>query len=331
MGRVDGPWVLAMDIGGTLTRAALVNAKGQLTGRREIYTQAWGGCNTLIERAICLAQETKKESTGQILSVGVGAPGPVDPETGLLIYAPNLPDCDNVPLRKHLEQALSLPVHLGNDANVAVLAEWRWGYGQGLDHIVYLTISTGVGGGIITDGHLLLGHRGLGGELGHIVVEPNGPRCVCGGRGCLAAVASGRALAQKVQSLADSGASPYLARKREKLSVKDLVGAAEAGDSASQQILDRAGRGLGIAMSSILNLFAPQIIVLGGGVLLGLGAWLLEPAQDWIESYANPFHRDIPFVITDFRENAGLLGAAALAWEAALPHLKEKCDVVTDC
>lgn len=313
---MDNSWVLALDIGGTLIRAALVNDKGQLIKRRKVFTQAQEGCKKVLEKVIRLAEEMKRESPERVLSVGAGAPGPVDQEAGILLYAPNLPGCENIPLREYLEQALSLPVHLGNDANAAALAEWRWGHGQGLEHIVYLTIGTGIGGGIIIDGHLLLGHRGLGGELGHIIVEPNGPKCICGGRGCLAAIVSGHALAREAQLLAESGTSPYLARKQGKASVRDLVNAAEAGDFASQKVLDRAGRALGIALSSILNVFAPQTVILGGGVVFGLRDWLLVPAQDQIKSYANPLHRDTPVNITSFGENIGLLGAAALAWGA---------------
>ncbi len=307
-------WVLAIDLGGTRIRAGLVDREGRVRARRETPTQAREGPDSVIGRMVALARELLSEAEGSVRAVGVGAPGPLDPEAGVILSAPNLPGWRGVPLRDRLEEALGLPVFLGNDANVAALAEARWGAGRGLRHLVYLTVSTGIGGGVLVDGRLLLGDRGLAGELGHLPVEVDGPPCGCGGRGHLEAIASGTALAREAEALAASGASPYLAARPAPRTAADLGEAARSGDPAAQAALRRAGEALGAGLVAYLHLFSPQKIVLGGGVALGLGELLVAPARARVQRDAMPPYRQVPIVYTGLGDDVGLLGAAALAW-----------------
>jgi glucokinase len=190
--------VLAVDIGATRVRIAVIEEHGALLWRESLLTQAQNGPAVTLERIAAVIQQAMTSAPGgNVSAIGIGAPGPLDPWEGIIYDPPNLPGWDALPLKRIFQDRFGLPVYVGNDANLAGLGEYRYGAGRGVSDIVYLTISTGVGGGIISNGRLLLGADGLAGETGHMSVEARGPRCNCGNRGCLEVVASGPAIARR--------------------------------------------------------------------------------------------------------------------------------------
>jgi glucokinase len=249
----------------------------------------------------------------------VAVPGPVNPRTGVVGLAPNLPGWRDVPIRDLLTARLGRPVAIGNDLNVAALGEWRYGAGQGLRHLVYLGVGTGVGGGVIADGRLLLGREGLAGEIGHMVVELDGPPCHCGGRGCLEARSAGWAIARDAQQLLDSGMPSLLrellAERDEPLSGALVTLAAQRGDALALEVLTGVGRALGAGVASLVHLFNPDVVAIGGGVTAA-GHLLFAPLHEALALHLMaPFAGGVRVVPTALDEDAGLLGAGVLALE----------------
>jgi glucokinase len=215
-------------------------------------------------------------------AVGVASPGALDLVHGLVFEAPQLPGWDGVPLVEIMSERLGLPVLLENDANAAALGENRFGTGRGTRFMVYLTISTGVGGGIIIDRKIYHGVSGSAGELGHMVVWFNGPRCLCGERGCLEAIASGTGLAWRAKDLVDRNEAHGLERilrERGELDADEIADAARAGDEDARRLFDEAGLYLGVALANHINIFNPEMLVLGGGVVNGAGDLFLDHAE----------------------------------------------------
>ena len=304
---------IAIDIGGTQLRAGLYKADSlQPLVLERCPTQ--GQNQAPLDRLISLIESIWPEDQN-VAAIGVAAPGPLDPYKGMILAAPNIPGWNNLPLRSRLEERFNTPVVLGNDANLAALGEWRHGAGQGHQHMVYLTISTGIGGGVITDGRLLLGRRGLAAELGHVTIDPNGPLCNCGQRGHLEALASGTAIARwaaaELQAGAESsltGASPITARK--------VSEAALAGDSLALAALTRAGYYIGMAIANYLHTFNPSIVVLGGGVSQSLSI-MIDSLRESMTAHALSPHylEDLTLTTAALGDEAGLIGALALARE----------------
>src|SRR5512136_2574885 len=236
------PLVIAVDLGGTQIRVALSDLEGQFLRRVACPTEAAQGQEAVLRRLVARIQEVRQGIPDKdILGVGIGSPGPVDALAGLIISPPNLPGWEEVPLRDVLEQRLSLPVRLANDANAAALGEWAFGKGRGRQNVAYVTISTGVGGGVIAEGRLLLGHRGLAAEVGHMTLQSDGPRCNCGNYGCWEALASGTAIAREGSEVVRACRSPLLAEmcenKPETVDARMVGEAAGQGDSAARRII----------------------------------------------------------------------------------------------
>jgi len=190
--------IIGIDLGGTQLRAALCSPDGTLLRCIKKKTRAKGGPQVVMDR-VAKAIRQVWPNEGDVQAISMVAPGPLDPFEGVVIEAPNLPGWDNVPVRDILAQEFDRPIFVGNDANLAALAEHRFGAGRGFDNLIYLTISTGVGGGIILDGKLLLGSKGLAGEIGHMILDPDGPICACGNHGCLEAYAGSTALLRRAR------------------------------------------------------------------------------------------------------------------------------------
>ena len=275
----------AIDLGGTKLRAIVANLEGDVRGEEIRPSGADEGPERVIARMIETleaAASAAHVAVSQLRAVGVASPGALDLAHGLVFEAPQLPGWDGVPLVEIMSERLGVPVLLENDANGAALGENRFGAGRGTRFMVYLTISTGVGGGIIIDGKVYHGATGAAGELGHMVVWFNGPRCLCGERGCLEAIASGTGLAWRAQELVDRGEAPGLARiKRERgeLDADEIANAARAGDEDARRLFDEAGLYLGVALANYVNIFNPEMIVLGGGVATGAGDLFLDHAE----------------------------------------------------
>ena len=310
--------VIAVDLGGTHLRCAAVGPDGTLSGRRVVPSPAGAGPTSVLDAMVALIEETRR-AAGVVATapIGVAIPGPLDPATGVVGYTPNLAGWQDVPFGPWLHRATGAPVRLGNDGNCAAVGEHRHGVARGVEDVVYLALGTGVGGGIISRGVLLEGAHGLGGEVGHVVIALDGPRCTCGGIGCLEAFASGWALAREGEMVAATadGAALKSAAAGQPMTPAVIARAAEAGDPTASRILQRAGHALGAAIGAFANLFNPELVVIGGGVGT-LGELLLGPARDAIPSHAFAGNRrDLRLARSVLGDDTALLGAAALARE----------------
>jgi len=313
----DQQTIIAVDLGGTQIRVALSDENGHLQRRTATLTRAEEGPEPIIARIIAsMRQALSNMPLEQVRGIGVAAPGPLDPWRGVIIWAPNLPGWHNVPLRERLADEFGRPVYLGNDANLAALAEQRFGAGQGIDDLIYITVSTGIGGGIITGGRLLLGSDGFAGEVGHQTLEPHGPRCNCGNIGCLEALASGPAIAReavrRIQAGESSAIVDMVGGDLSKVTAKEVNEAAQAGDQLAIEVFHRAGFYLGVGIVNLLHLFNPRLIIIGGSVAKA-GALLFDPMWETIRERAGAgYAEELRIVPAALGDDVSLLGAVAL-------------------
>ncbi len=285
---------LGLDLGGTKIAAGLL-VGGRVLGYRERPTPGEGG--EAVARALAsLAREVIARR--EVLAVGVGTPGPLDFERGMVRFAPNIPGLEDFPLKARLEAELALPVVVENDANAAALAEHHLGAARGAESSLYLTVSTGIGGGVIVNGRVLRGAFGQGGEVGHLVVDPGGPLCGCGNRGCLEALASGRAL--------ERDAAYVFGRK---VSVPELF-ASE--DPRAQALVSGSARWVGLLLASLQRVLDPEVVVLGGGVALGGGARYLNAVRRAYRAAMRNWH-PAPVRRARLGRRTGVVGAALAA------------------
>jgi glucokinase len=306
---------VAVDIGGTQIRAACYRGSSQTLVELK-RTPTRHPSELPLERLISLVKSIWP-TEGQVRSIGVAAPGPIDPYEGIIFEAPNIPGWVNLPLRAELEKVFPAAVALGNDANLAVMGEWKFGAGQGYNDIIYLTVSTGIGGGVICDGKLLLGARGLAGEMGHVTLVPDGPLCGCGQRGHLEAFASGPAIAAWVEQELCQG-MPSSLPSGVTITAKMVGEAAQQGDDLARAALARAGTYLGRAIADFAHIFNPSLVIIGGGVSR-TGPLLLEPLQAALrEHILSPSYVDnLKLTTAALGDEAGLTGALALALSTA--------------
>ena len=306
---------IAVDIGGTHLRAAVYPLHSQEPLEHKKITTKHPG-ESPWDRLVKLITSIWPAGE-EVAGIGVAAPGPLDPYRGVLFSAPNIPEWINLPLVKLLQDQYHVPVTVGNDANLAALSEWRFGAGKGHKHLVYMTISTGIGGGVIADNRMLVGTRGLTAEFGHVSVLPDGPLCGCGQRGHLEALAAGPAIARWVETEIANGVPSSLA-KLEQITAKQVAEAANLGDELARRALLRAGAFIGKALADILHIFNPSIIVIGGGVSRS-GALLMDPIRKEMEARVmNPHYLDnLTLTTAALGDDTVLLGALALARELA--------------
>lgn len=309
-------FILALDLGGTLIRTARMDPTGHIYERLEEPTHAQQGREVTLPRVIETLHRIRPEEMSQVAAIGVSVPGPVNPWTGVIARLTNVPGWEGLPLRDILTREFECPVWLGNDANLAALGEHRFGAGRDVSDMVYMTISTGIGGGIISENRLLVGTSGLASELGHMTIEANGPRCVCGNIGCLEVLANGAAVARRAREL--------IAQGRETL-IRDLAGgdvnritaklvgeAGHRGDPVALEIFRTTGFYVGVGIVNLMHLLNPAKFVLGGGVSKA-GELLFGPIKDTVRERAmSSFSEDVPIVPTALRDDVGLLGALAL-------------------
>jgi glucokinase len=307
--------IIAVDAGGTRLRAATYKPDQlkPLT-QKKIETQA--DEPNVLDRLIRLIEDVmpKDKSIG---AISVSAPGPIDPQTGVVMNAPNVKEWRDFPLGAKLAERFGVPVYLGNDANLAGLAEWKFGAGRGHHNVLYLTVSTGVGGGVIMDDQLLLGHRGLAAELGHVTLEADGPLCGCGQRGHLESFSSGTGIKRYVAERLQAGRESVLLLKQdrgEKISARDISKAAMYGDPLSIEAYQIAGKYLGIGVAGFLHAFDPSILIFGGGVSFS-GAELFDPFEESLQARVmHPRYLEgLVIAKAELGDDAGLLGARALA------------------
>jgi glucokinase len=312
---------VGIDLGGTQVRAALVDGSGQVLARAAQRTDAVGGPRAVLQQIQQLVAETTQGiSHSALCGVGVSAPGPLDAEAGVILGIPTLTGWVDVPLVAWLQQSLGLPVTLENDGIAAAIGEWRFGAGRGLSDFVYVTVSTGIGGGVIADGRVLRGRGRLAGHIGHMTTAPDGAVCSCGNPGCWEAQASGTALGQTARQRAASTPGSLLAAYGQALSAREVMAAARTGDALALELVEREAQLLGIGIVNLLHLYSPQTVVVGGGVAQGFD--LLQPGIDrHLRTRALPPFRGVPVVVAQLGQNSGLVGAASLilAQEAHRP------------
>lgn len=308
--------VLALDIGGTKLASGIVSESGELSGYVREPAGAAEGPDAMIERLVAIGRRSVSmagEAIDELCAVGVGCGGPLDARAGIILDPPNLPGWRNVPLAAILRQALGLPVHIDNDANAAALGEHRFGAGRGVDNLVYFTISTGVGAGVIAEGRLLWGESGNAAELGHVSVAYDGWRCHCGRRGCPEAFASGTAIARRTRQAVAAGERSSLAEDPDAITAEAVADAARAGDPLASRIWDETAQVLGAAVANALNAFNPRLVILGGGVARA-GEQLLEPVRRiGLSQTLGPQASEADVVLAALGERTGVLGAAAVA------------------
>lgn len=313
-------WFGAVDLGGTKIYTAVADQGGDWRGDDRRQTAEERGPDGVIEQIVdsLRASIARAGITGEgLTALGVASPGPIDVEQGIVLEAPNLPGWHNVPLAGRLGTAFSCPAILENDANAAGLGEYVFGAGRGSRHMLYLTVSTGIGGGLILDGRLYRGATGAAGELGHIALDEDGPLCGCGRRGCLEALASGTAIAARGEEAVAAGRSAAIARRAAggEVTAEHVAAAAAAGDPVAREIIDRAGHALGLGLADFVNIFNPDVIVIGGGAAR-IGPPLLDPAIETMRrrAFAGPAAH-VRVVAAMLGDRAVVSGALALARE----------------
>lgn len=312
------PTAVGVDLGGTKLAVGVVDAERRIH-HRDVRRSA--GLST--EELLRELEESLREALAahpEARAVGLGVPCRIDRARGVAIGAVNLP-LEDVPIRDRLSERLGLPVVLDNDGNAAALAEQRFGAARGASNVVLLTIGTGIGGGLVLGGEVYRGSIGAGAELGHVVIDMDGPRCQgnCPNHGCVEALASGTALGREGRAAAQAHPDSALGRRLaagEEVDGAAVTAAATEGDQVARDVVALIGRRLGVALSSLANIFEPDVIVVGGGAMAA-GELLLEPAREELRRRALPPMDRTPVVAAELGPDAGMIGAAAMALDEA--------------
>lgn len=302
--------IVAVDIGGTHIRVAVYEPNSILPlnhHRTRSQATETGVYDRLLQAVETVWPQEKVDA------IGIASPGPLDPYTGTILATPNIPEWQNFPLASKLCKHFGVPVYLDNDANMAGLAEWQYGAGKGHQDLVYLTISTGIGGGVISSGHLLQGFHGMAAELGHMIIDADGPLCGCGYHGHVESFSSGPAIARYVNEQIGLGQKSALQADPD-LTARQVAEAAQHGDPLAISAFERAGHYLGIGVANYLAIFDPSILIFGGGVSQ-VGDLLFKPFEASLRKHTFHPHYLDNLIITKaaLGDDAGLLGALALA------------------
>ena len=311
-------FAIGVDLGGTNLRIAAVDSEGHVLERLQLPAEVGSGPTPVIDvlsDAVMELRERFAVSGAKLVGVGVGVPGIIFLSTGLLKKSPNLPGWDDFPVKQEIERRIGTKVYLENDANAAALGEAWVGVARNVRHLCLLTLGTGVGGGILINGHILHGADGMAAEVGHMTIETNGPLCGCGNHGCLEQYASATAIVRMAREAVALGRSERLAgvECENRLTSKRVYETARAGDPVAQEIFVTMGRALGVGIATLINVLNPALVVLGGGVAAAWDAF--APAMFDELPRRCYIHREIPVRIerAQLGNDAGLVGAAYLA------------------
>lgn len=308
--------VFGFDVGGTKLAAAAVTEEGRIIEHLILPTDAQDGGKAVLSRLLELANQLKHLVDVDIMGIGVATHGIVEPDTGVVRFASNnLPGWTGTDLRSNLSYVFpNVSINVANDGHAATVAEHRFGCGRGSTEFTMLVLGTGVGGGVISNDLLLSGTNGAAGRLGHLSIDQNGPICSCGNRGCLELYVSGTAIAKLAMDFLKSGHS-FKHLSSSIITAQDVIVFAKKGDSLAQQIIRTAGEQLGHALVQIVRIFDPGMIAIGGG-MSSAGDLLLEPAWRVVKE-GTPTELRLPVIQSaQLGENASLIGAATLGWEA---------------
>jgi glucokinase len=310
-------YVVGIDIGGTNIVVGTVAEDGsELVGLVSEPTIADQGAEAVLGRIVKLARASIAAASGKkIAGVGIGSPGPLDTRTGIVLLTPNL-GWTNFPVRDRVAEALGLPATLDNDANCAIFGEWWRGAARGVQHVVGLTIGTGIGGGIVLGGEIYRGASDMAGEIGHMTIDLNGRRCKCGNYGCLEAYASGPAIAARavegIQAGVDTGLPKYVQGDLSKITAQLVYEAANDGDEFALEVVHDTAHFLGAGVANIINIFNPQVVVICGGVTLA-GERLFSPLRSEVRRRAFKPAVDVCRIVPgELTGTAGVYGAAAV-------------------
>ena len=313
--------VLAIDLGGTKIIAAIISPQYQLMAKEYHLTLAEQGPEVLIDRilsAIDHILSARNITLSQLHSISIAAAGAIDLEQGLITLSPNLPGWHDIPLRDIVSEKYKINTLLINDANAAALGEHELGAGKGVSNLILVTVGTGIGGGIIINGRLYAGVSGSAGEVGHMTIAVNGPRCSCGNIGCWEMLASGTAMAREAIRRISHGERSILTEmvkgKIENITAEKVEKAARRGDSLALEVISQIATYLGVGMVNLVNIFNPEVIIVGGGVAK-MGDLLLEPAWQVVSERAFKLAAGaVRIVPAQLGEDAGVLGAAVFAY-----------------
>jgi glucokinase len=313
-------YVAGVDIGGTKIYTGIFNSSMQCIGTARVSTKAQRGPDAVIERIVRCVMDAVDEcdlAMGQIKGVGVGAPGAVEPESGRVIFAPNL-EWKDVPLKKPLEKELGAPVFLENDCNLCALGVYETELKRKPKNMVGIFLGTGIGGGLILNGEIYSGFNRTAGEVGHMVLEVSGPKCSCGNNGCFEALASRGALFRKIRAAVKDGQKTLLTEMLgpdlEDLRSGDLRKAIRRGDKFVDHIVEEAAEYTGIAVANLINLLNPEVVMLGGGLIEALEDEMMSIIVETALEYAmSGTTKGIEVVASKLGDDAGITGGAVLA------------------
>jgi glucokinase len=321
---ISEPYFIGVDVGGTKVAAGLVNGGGEITHQARVpmnASNAAAGLAAVISAIESVRSEVSlnQELQASISGIGICAPGPLDPKTGVVINPPNLPGWRNFSLADEVSKAYQLPVRVDNDGNAAALAEVLWGAGRGYRNVFYATLGTGIGTGIIFDGHIYHGRTGAAAEGGHITIDYRGPRCNCGKRGCIEILASGTAIARRASEAIAAGRNSSILEQAgghlDQITGEMVDRAYLAGDLLAREILRETAFFLTVWLGNIVDLLEPDVMIVGGGVasmLKPFFAQIHDQLPDWT---VNSRAQEIPLVMAHYGAEAGIAGGAALCRE----------------
>jgi glucokinase len=314
-------YVVGVDLGGTKIFAGIFDSSLECVGTSKVSTKSQRGVETVIERIERSIQDAVDEADltmKQIAGVGIGAPGAVDFQTGSVIFAPNMEGWKDVPLKKELEKQLGVPVFVENDANIAVLGVHVAELKSKPRHVVGIFVGTGIGGGLIINGELYSGFNHTAGEIGHMVIDVNGPKCGCGNKGCFEALASRTAIFQRIKAGIKDGEKTLLTEMLgdalEDLRSGDLRKAMRRGDKFVGKVIEQTAEYIGIGVANLVNILGPEVVVLGGGVIEALADEMTPIISKTAKEHAMPgTMKGVEIIASKLGDNAGITGAAVLA------------------
>jgi glucokinase len=302
---------IGVDVGGTKIAAGVVTPEGEVL--HEVRYPSAGPPEVLVENISRAISDAKGPS--EVGGACLAVPGLILARENKVVFSPNLPNIEGIALKDELEARIGVPLTIENDASAAAWGEFRFGAGSEADHLVFITLGTGIGGGVVSHGVLLRGAHGAAGELGHTTIHATGPRCACGNRGCLEALASGSAIARRANEMAAERPDSKLARlaTTRKVLGEDVTELAREGDEAALSVLEEAGTWLGVGVASFVNIFNPEVVAVGGGASEA-GELILAATRREVHLRARPPSRDLARIQSaTLGPQSGVIGAAALA------------------
>jgi glucokinase-like ROK family protein len=325
--------VVAVDFGATHLSVLVADLSARILEEVEIALDIQQGPKICLAEADRLVHEMLNKANltlKDVLAIGVGVPGPLIAEVGMVISPPIMPGWDSYPIRSSLERLWGCPVSINNDAEMGVLGEWAAGAGRGERSLAYIKVGIGIGAGLLLDGQMYRGVTGSAGEIGHLTIDENGPLCTCGNHGCLEAFAGGRAIAQQARDAVLKGQRTQLSAIQpiDNITARDVGAAARRGDLISQQILTKAGTHIGIAIAGLVNLFNPSLVIIGGGVAQN-GDIILEPMRQAVQRRSLPAAtRAVRITTAMLGRRSSSIGAVIQALTVALHHVADRKEVM---